>query len=114
MPDPITPDRACEILGVTAATTSGERHYVFAEKRAILEKKLGQSPTEGLKAKYRDAIQELERAFETLELAQTASDLGAVRPDLKNAAPSTPAMKRDSRDDSRTGPSDKAGDGAPP
>jgi len=78
--DKLSPERAIEIIGVAASASSDERHRVFREKRAILEKKLGQAPTEGLKAKYRGAIEELERAIETLELAQTEQDLGTVRP----------------------------------
>jgi len=34
----LTPDRAHEILGVSGGASSDERHRVFREKQAILEK----------------------------------------------------------------------------
>lgn len=88
----LTSERASEILGVDASASSEERHRVFQEKRTILEKKLGSAPTGGLKAKYRASIDELERAFELLELAQTKADLGVIRPVLVSAK--SPASER--------------------
>lgn len=87
--NPLTPERAYAILGVTPGATEDERHHVFRDKRALLEKKLGAAPTDGLKAKYRAAIDELEKALELLELSQTEHDLGGIRPVL--VAESEPA-----------------------
>lgn len=87
----MTAERAQEILGLGSGITAEERHRVFREKRDLLEKKLGAAPTPGLKAKYRASIEELEQAFEVLELAQTDADLGAIRPDLKT--PTRPLLK---------------------
>lgn len=79
----MTADRAHEILGAGPGASAEERRRLFDEKREIVERKLAAAPTPGLKAKYRETLEELTRAFELLEIAAMDADLGAIRPDLK-------------------------------
>lgn len=75
---PFTQKRALEILGVEVGASRDERTRMFDEKRALLEEKIQQAATSGLKARYQDALNDLTRAYEALELDATEWDLESL------------------------------------
>jgi len=83
----MTPDEARTILNLPPTATSAERLEAHAKQKVELEQKLAKAPTDGLRAKYRDAITRLDQAIEVLELAGAGADLPALAP--SSPAPST-------------------------
>jgi hypothetical protein len=75
-------EEAAQVLGVDVNATTEARHLAFKIQGGKLQEKLEQASTEGLKGKYREAIQRLEEAYETLELYADSSDLPSLRQDL--------------------------------
>ena len=83
----MTPDEARTLLSLNAEASSAQRLEAHARLKGELETKLGRAPTEGLKAKYRDAITRLDQAIEVLEIAGMGADLPALAPSRPLAAP---------------------------
>jgi len=72
---------AVQILGLGPEASAEARHRLFQKKSVLLERKLRFAPTAGLRARYRLSLEQLTRAFETVELAATAEDLSEISPE---------------------------------
>lgn len=83
----MTTERARELLGIGKDATSEERRAKLDERRSVLEGKRLAAATQGLKLKYEQAIQELEQAYETLEVDDPGSALQHF--DLEPKGPTT-------------------------
>ncbi|AOS45794.1 PEGA domain protein [Lacunisphaera limnophila] len=75
----MTPHDATKLLDLPADATPEQAEARFHELRAKLEDKIAKAPTPGLKAKYRETLDEVTRGFETLTLAADGSALPVVR-----------------------------------
>ncbi len=71
----MTPFEAAKILDLPADATPEQIEARFNELRARLEDKIAKAPTPGLKAKYRESLDGITTAFETLTLAADSSTL---------------------------------------
>jgi hypothetical protein len=71
----MTPHEAAKLLDLLVDATPEQIETRFNELRAKLEDKVVKAPTPGLKAKYRESLEELTAAFEQLTLAADASSL---------------------------------------
>jgi len=71
----MTPHEAAKLLDLPVDATPEQIETRFSELRAKLEDKVVKAPTPGLKAKYRESLEELTAAFEQLTLAADASAL---------------------------------------
>ncbi len=65
----MSPFEAAKILDLPAGVTTEQIEARFLELRRKLEDKIAKAPTPGLQAKYRESLQEITTAFETLTLA---------------------------------------------
>jgi hypothetical protein len=75
----MTPHDAAKILDLPVDATPEQIETRFNELRAKLEDKVAKAPTPGLKAKYRESLEEITTAFETLTLAADASSLPVLQ-----------------------------------
>jgi hypothetical protein len=66
---------AAKILDLPADASPDQLEARFQELRAKLENKIAKAPTPGLKAKYRESLDDITTAFETLTLAADSSSL---------------------------------------
>jgi len=66
-------EEARRCLAVSAQASSDERLAAHATQRRALEARLTDAPTEGLKAKYREALTRVDEAIEVLEVADMLS-----------------------------------------
>jgi hypothetical protein len=80
----MTPADAAKLLDIPADATPEQLEARFNELRAKLEDKIAKAPTPGLKAKYRESLDEITSAFETLILAADSSTLPVTQ---KSGAP---------------------------
>jgi hypothetical protein len=71
----MTPTEAAKLLEVPADATPEQLEARFLEMRTRLEDKIAKAPTPGLKAKYRESLEQITAAFETLTLAADGSSL---------------------------------------
>jgi hypothetical protein len=71
----MTPTDAARILGLSPDASPDQLEARYNELRTKLEDKIAKAPTPGLKAKYRESLEEVTQAFETLTLAADASNL---------------------------------------
>jgi len=99
----MSPADAAKLLDLPADASPEQLEARFHELRTKLEEKIGKAPTPGLKAKYRESLDEITQAFETLTLAADSSALpvtqkqgagsrepGTGRPAPIDSAPSSP------------------------
>ncbi len=75
----MTPVAAAQLLNVSPDATPEQIEVRFHELRTKLEDKIAKAPTPGLKAKYRESLEEITLAFETLTLAADASALPVLQ-----------------------------------
>src|SRR5688572_12348828 len=86
---------AAKLLELPADATPEQLEARFLELRARFEDKIAKAPTPGLKAKYRESLEQITAAFETLTLSADGSSLpvlqkqsaGSYQPSVSNAAP---------------------------
>jgi hypothetical protein len=71
----MTVTAAAQILELPPDSAPEQIESRFLELRAKLEDRIAKAPTPGLKAKYRESLDEITQAFETLTLAADASHL---------------------------------------
>ena len=73
---------AQEILGVTGGAPESEVESAYRAAREKLEIRVVQAPTDGLKAKYRNSIQQLEQAYRVLmsREADSSNDFPVITP----------------------------------
>jgi hypothetical protein len=77
---PLSLERAADLLGLGPDASSEARERLYEKKRILLEKRLRQAPTPGLRTRYRHTLDELTRAFEMVELASTERALDHLEP----------------------------------
>lgn len=77
---PLSLERAADLLGLGPDASSEARGRLYEKKRILLEKRLRQAPTPGLRTRYRHTLDELTRAFEMVELASTERALDHLEP----------------------------------
>jgi hypothetical protein len=75
----MTPAEAAKLLELPDNATPDQIEARFHELRTKLEEKIGKAPTPGLKAKYRESLDEITVAFETLTLAADSTALPVLR-----------------------------------
>ena len=75
----MSPLEAAKLLEVAPDANPEQIEARFHELRTKLEEKIGKAPTPGLKAKYRESLEEITHAFETLTLAADASALPVLQ-----------------------------------
>ncbi|AOS45793.1 PEGA domain protein [Lacunisphaera limnophila] len=75
----MTPADATKILDLPDNATPDQLEARFHELRTKLEDKIAKAPTPGLKAKYRESLDEITTAFETLALAADSSSLPVLQ-----------------------------------
>jgi hypothetical protein len=75
----MTPTTAAKLLELPADATPEQIEARFLELRRKLEDKIARAPTPGLQAKYRDSLNEVILAFETLTLAADSSSLPVLQ-----------------------------------
>jgi hypothetical protein len=106
------PTEAAKLLDLPLDATPEQLEARFLELRARLEDKIAKAPTPGLKAKYRESLEQITTAFESLTLAADGSALpviqkqsagsgqpsvgGPASPRAATPVPSTPALKKKS------------------
>lgn len=90
----MTSPEAAQLLELPVTATSDQVEVRFLELRRRLEDKIAKAPTPGLQTKYRESLDEITLAFETLILAADVSTLpvlkkepGHGRPEAGGAAP---------------------------
>ncbi len=91
----MSPPDAAKLLSLSTDATPEQLEARFLELRTKLEDKIAKAPTPGLKAKYRESLEEITNAFETLTLAADSSSLpvtskqspGAGAPSPRTASP---------------------------
>ncbi|MEZ5412864.1 MAG: SUMF1/EgtB/PvdO family nonheme iron enzyme [Opitutaceae bacterium] len=81
----MSPAEAAKLLELPESATPEQIEARFHELRTKLEDKIAKAPTPGLKAKYRESLEEITTAFETLTVAADSSALPVLK---KQAAPS--------------------------
>jgi hypothetical protein len=69
------PADAAKLLDLPVEATPEQLEARFLELRTRLEDKIAKAPTPGLKAKYRESLEAITTAFETLTLAADSSSL---------------------------------------
>jgi len=77
---------AVQILGLGPEASAEARQSLFQRKSLLLERKLRFAPTNGLRSRYRLSLEQLTRAYETVELAATAQDLSGISPEIDLSA----------------------------
>lgn len=75
----MTPQEAAQLLELPAGATPEQIEARFLELRTKLEDKIAKAPTPGLKAKYRESLEQITAAFETLALAADGSALPVLQ-----------------------------------
>lgn len=75
----MSPTEAAKLLDLPADASPEHFEARFHELRTKLEEKIGKAPTPGLKAKYRESLDEITSAFETLTLAADSSALPVLK-----------------------------------
>ncbi|MDP2138866.1 MAG: hypothetical protein Q8J74_13530 [Candidatus Didemnitutus sp.] len=75
----MTPLDAAKILDLPSDASPEQIEARYLELRAKLEDKIAKAPTPGLKAKYRESLEEITTAFETLTLAADSSALPVIQ-----------------------------------
>lgn len=75
----MTPPEAAQLLDLPPAAAPDRVEARFNELRLKLEEKIAKAPTPGLKAKYRESLDEITQAFEVLTLAADASALPVLQ-----------------------------------
>ena len=75
----MSPAEAAKLLEVPADATPEQLEARFLELRTRLEDKIAKAPTPGLKAKYRESLDQITVAFETLTLAADGSALPVLQ-----------------------------------
>jgi chemotaxis protein histidine kinase CheA len=75
----MTPSEAAKLLDLPVDATPEQLEARFLELRTRLEDKIAKAPTPGLKAKYRETLEQVTAAFESLTLAADSSALPVVR-----------------------------------
>src|SRR6478736_7601180 len=71
----MSPVEAAKILDLPVDAAPEQIETRFNELRAKLEDKIAKAPTPGLKAKYRESLDDITAAFEALTLAADSSSL---------------------------------------
>jgi hypothetical protein len=87
------PHEAAKLLDLPVDATPEQIETRFNELRAKLEDKVVKAPTPGLKAKYRESLEEITTAFETLTLAADASSLPLLSKSRSAAGGADPGPK---------------------
>jgi hypothetical protein len=75
----MSPIEAARLLDLPADATPEQIEARFLELRTRLEDKVAKAPTPGLKAKYRESLEQMTAAFEVLTLAADSSALPVLR-----------------------------------
>ncbi len=75
----MTFEESCRILGLSDGASQEERFRVYEDLRAKLNAKLESAPTSGLEAKYRAALERVDRAIERYEEKVDAEELPVFR-----------------------------------
>lgn len=75
----MTPADAAKLLELPDNATPDRIEARFNELRTRLEDKIAKAPTPGLKAKYRESLDEITQAFEALTLAADSSALPVLK-----------------------------------
>jgi chemotaxis protein histidine kinase CheA len=75
----MTPLDAAKLLELPTDATPEQLEARFLELRTRLEDKIAKAPTPGLKAKYRESLEQVTAAFEALTLAADSSALPVLR-----------------------------------
>lgn len=75
----MTPTEAAKLLEVPADATPEQLEARFLDLRTRFEDKIAKAPTPGLKAKYRESLEQITAAFETLTLAADGSSLPVLQ-----------------------------------
>lgn len=84
----MTPTDAAKILELPVDASPEQLEARFQELRSRLEDKIAKAPTPGLKAKYRESLEEITQAFEVLTLAADSSALPVLqRQKAQDSAP---------------------------
>jgi hypothetical protein len=87
----MTPSEAAKLLDLPLDATSEQLEARFLELRTRLEDKIAKAPTPGLKAKYRESLEQITAAFESLTLAADSSALPVLnKQSAVSAQPSAP------------------------
>src|SRR5688572_25958083 len=81
----MTPLDAAKLLEVSPDATPEQLEARFLELRTRLEDKIAKAPTPGLKAKYRESLEQITSAFETLTLAADSSALPMLNKSVAGA-----------------------------
>ena len=87
------PADAAQLLDLPADATPEQLEARFHELRSKLEEKIGKAPTPGLKAKYRETLDAITQAFETLTLAADSSSLPVLRRAADQPPPSASSIR---------------------
>lgn len=75
----MSPVDAAKVLDLPPDASPEQLETRFLELRAKLEDKIAKAPTPGLKAKYRESLEQITAAFEALTLAADSSSLPIAR-----------------------------------
>jgi hypothetical protein len=75
----MSPIAAAKLLNLPADASPEQLEARFQELRQKLEDKIAKAPTPGLKTKYRESLDEITTAFETLTLAADSSSLPVLQ-----------------------------------
>jgi hypothetical protein len=95
----MTPADAAKLLELPENVRADQIEARFNELRTRLEDKIAKAPTPGLKAKYRETLDEITVAFETLTLAADSSTLPVLqKQSAKSEAQSVGAAAPPQRD----------------
>lgn len=86
----MTPTEAANLLEISPESTPEQLEARFLELRTKLEDRIAKAPTPGLKAKYRESLDEITTAFETLTLAADSSSLPVLNRNTPPPASTTP------------------------
>jgi hypothetical protein len=85
----MTPIEAAKLLEIAPDATPEQLEARFLELRARLEDKIAKAPTPGLKAKYRESLEQITAAFEILTLAADSSALPVLKKEAGDRRPET-------------------------
>ncbi|MBL9208503.1 MAG: formylglycine-generating enzyme family protein [Opitutaceae bacterium] len=80
---PLSLERAVDLLGLGPEASMEARQRLFEKKRTLLERRLREAATPGLRTRYRRSLDDLTRAYEMIELASTDRDLHHLVPEVE-------------------------------
>ncbi len=104
----MTPTEAAKLLEISPEATPEQLEARFLELRTKLEDKIVKAPTPGLKAKYRESLEKITEAFESLTLAADSSSLPILnKGEAASAAPTPPPPATPSPEPTASSPAPK-------